>query len=62
MNGVKIYVSVRDWYLSRAAFHVTPTADGLMQRSHELAGWNEHHSDMAIVNVPRTLKQKKNVL
>lgn len=60
MNGVKIYGSVGDWYVSTAAFCVTPSAKWLMQRPHEFAGWNEDHRDMTIVNVPRTLKQRKN--
>jgi len=60
MNGVKIYGSVRDWCVSTAAFSVMPSADGRMQRPHEFAGWNEDHRDMTIVNLPRTLKQRKN--
>jgi hypothetical protein len=60
MNGVEIYGSVRDLCVSTAAFNVTPSADGLMQRPHDFAGWNEDHRDMTIVNVPRTLKQRKN--
>jgi len=60
MNGVKIYRSVRDWCVSTAAFNVAPSADGRMQRPHEFAGCNEDHRDMTIVNLPRTLKQRKN--
>jgi hypothetical protein len=60
MNGIQIYGSVREWYVRTAAFHVTPSADGLMQRPHEFAGWNEDQRDMTIANVPRTLKQRKN--
>jgi hypothetical protein len=51
---------VSDWYVSTAAFRVTPSADELMQRLHDFAGCIEDHRDMTIVNVPRTLKQRKN--
>jgi hypothetical protein len=59
MNRVKIYGIVGFWYVSTAAFRVTPSADGLMRLPHESAGWNEHHRYKTIVNVPRTPKQKK---
>ena len=51
MSGVKIYESVRDRCVRTAAFHVTPSADGLMQRLPEFAGWTEDHRDMNIVNL-----------